>query len=76
MGDKGKYKQASSPTPTNKVKKRTTKSYLLKNKKNAKVVAIKVNKQANTRGGKWILVPKQIISIIKRTKKVWIPRGN
>lgn len=36
------------------------------------VVAIKVNKQVNTRAAKQVWVPKEIISIIKSTKKVWI----
>jgi hypothetical protein len=50
MGDKRrktktKSKQASFGTP-----KKGTTPYLLKKKKNDKVVAIKVNKQSNTRG--------------------------
>ena len=48
--------------------------YLLKKKKNDKVVAIKVNKQANN-GVKRFWVPKEIISNMKSTKKVWIPKG-
>ena len=48
--------------------------YLLKKKKNDKVVAIKVNKQANN-GVKRFWVPKEIISNIKSTKKVWILKG-
>ena len=47
--------------------------YLLKKKKNDKVMAIKVNKQANN-GAKGIWVPKEIISNMKSTKKVWIPK--
>ena len=43
-------------------------------KKNDKVVAIKVNKQANN-GVKCFWVPKEIISNMKSTKKVWIPKG-
>ena len=43
-------------------------------KKNDKVVAIKVNKQANN-GVKRFWVPKEIISNMKSTKKVWIPKG-
>jgi hypothetical protein len=49
---------------------------LIKKKKNGKVIAIKANKQANK--GKWakhIWVPKEIISTMNNTKKVWIPRG-
>ena len=43
-------------------------------KKNDKVVAIKVNKPANN-GAKHIWLPKEIISNMKSTKKVWIPKG-
>jgi hypothetical protein len=43
-------------------------------KKNDKVVAIKVKKQANIKGGKQIWVPKEIISTINRAKKHWIPK--
>jgi hypothetical protein len=39
------------------------------------VVAIKVNKQANN-GVKRFWVSKKIISNIKSTKKVWIPKGS
>ena len=46
---------------------------MLKKKKNDKVVAIKVNKQANN-GVKCFWVPKKIISNMKSTKKVWIPK--
>jgi hypothetical protein len=48
-----------SNTYINKVDKKASTSYLLK-KKNDKVVAIKVNKQAN-KGAKHIWVPKEII---------------
>jgi predicted YcjX-like family ATPase len=48
--------------------------YLFKKKKNDKVVSIKVNKQANN-GVKRFLMPKEIIPNMKRTKKVWIPKG-
>ena len=61
-------------TYTNKVDKKASTPYLLKKKKNDKVVAIKVNKQANN-GVKRFWVPKEIISNMKSTKKVWIPRG-
>ena len=47
-------------------------TYLLKKKKNDKVVAIKVNKQANN-GVKRFWAPKEIISNMKSTKKIWIP---
>jgi hypothetical protein len=50
--------------------------YLIKKKKNAKVIAIKANKQANKgKGTKRIWVPKEIISTMKITKKVWNPKG-
>ena len=69
-------KQASklSNTYTNKVDKKASTPYLLKKKKNDKVVAIKVNKQANNRV-KCFWMPKEIISNTKSTKKVWIPKG-
>ena len=63
-----------SNTYTNKVDKKVSTPYLLKKKKNDKVVAIKVNKQANN-GVKRFWVPKEIISNMKSTKKVWIPKG-
>ena len=53
--------------------KKASTPYLLKKKKNDKVVAIKVNKQANN-GAKHIWVPKEIISNMKITKKVWVPK--
>jgi hypothetical protein len=45
---------------------------LIKKKKNGKVIAIKANKEKEA---KHIWVPKEIISTMKSTKKVWIPRG-
>ena len=48
-----------SNTYTNKVDKKASTPYLLKKKKNDKVVAIKVNKQANN-GAKRIWVSKEI----------------
>jgi hypothetical protein len=49
---------------------------LIKKKKNGKVIAIKANKKANKgKGAKCIWVPKEIISIMKSTNKVWIPKG-
>jgi hypothetical protein len=58
------------------VDKKDATPYLTKKKKNGKVIAIKANKHANKRkGAKHILVPKEIMSIMKSTKKVWIPRG-
>ena len=76
-GAKKKEKKQTSKlsnTYTNKVDKKTSTPYLLKKKKNDKVVAIKVNKQANN-GVKRFWVPKEIISNMKSTKKVWIPKG-
>ena len=62
-----------SNTYTNKVDKMASTPYLLKKKKNDKVVTIKVNTQDNN-GAKCICVPKEIISNMKSTKKVWIPK--
>ena len=76
-GDKKKEKKQTSKlsnTYTNKVDKKAFAPYLLKKKKNDKVVAIKVNKQSNN-GVKCFWVPKEIISNMKSTKKVWIPKG-
>ena len=76
-GAKKKEKKQTSKfsnTNTNKVDKKASTPYLLKKKKNDKVEAIKVNKQANN-GAKRIWVPKKIISNIKSIKKVWIPKG-
>jgi hypothetical protein len=65
-----------SNTYINKVDKNTATPYLIKKKKNGKVIVIKANKQANKgKGAKHIWVPKEIISTMKSTKKVWIPRG-
>ena len=73
---KKEKKQTSklSNTYTNKVDKMASTPYLLKNKKNDKVVAIKVNKQGNN-GVKRFWVPKEIIYNMKSTKKIWIPKG-
>ena len=60
-------------TYTNKVDKKASTTYLLKKNKNDKVVAIKVNKQANN-GAKHVWVPKEIISNMKSTKNVLIPK--
>jgi hypothetical protein len=58
------------------VDKKVATPYLIKKKNNGKVIAIKANKQANKgKGPKRIWVPKEIISTMKNTKKVWIPRG-
>jgi hypothetical protein len=73
-----KQKQSSkiSNTYIKKVDKKAATPYLIKKKKNGKVIAIKANKQANKgKGAKRIWVPKEIISTMKSTKKVWIPKG-
>jgi hypothetical protein len=58
------------------VNKKAATPYLIKKKKNGNVIAIKANKQDNkAKGGKRIWVPKEIISTLKSTKKIWIPRG-
>jgi hypothetical protein len=82
IGDKQKKKLKQNPsskisnTYINKVDKNAATPYLIKKKKNGKVIAIKANKQANKgKGDKHIWVPKEIISTMKSTKKVWIPRG-
>jgi FtsZ-binding cell division protein ZapB len=63
-------------TYINKVDKKAATPYLIKKKKNGKVIAIKSNKQANkVKGAKRIWVPKEIISTMKSTKKVWILLG-
>ena len=74
--EKEKNKKSTSKlsnTYNNKVDKKASTPYLLKKKKNDKVVAIKVNKQANN-GAKRIWVPKEIISNMKSTKNVLIPK--
>jgi hypothetical protein len=78
--DKQKLKQKStskiSNTYINKVDKKVATPYLIKKKKNGNVIAIKANKQANkVKGAKRIWVPKEIISSMKSTKKVWNPEG-
>jgi hypothetical protein len=74
--DKQKPTSKISNTYINKVDKKAATPYLIKNKKNGKVIAIKANKQANKgKGDKRIWVPKEIITTMKSTKKVWIPRG-
>jgi hypothetical protein len=80
IGDKQNLKQKPpskiSNTYINKVDKNAATPYLIKKKKNGKVIAIKANKQANkVKGAKCIWVPKEIISTMKSNKKVWIPRG-
>jgi hypothetical protein len=79
-GDKQKHKQKPtskiSNTYINKVDKKAATPCLIKKKKNGNVIAIKANKQANKgKGTKRIWVPKEIISTMKSTKKVWIQRG-
>jgi hypothetical protein len=80
--DKQKQKLKQKPTSKisntyiNKVDKKAATPYLVKKKKNEKVIAIKANKLANkVKGVKHIWGPKEIISTMKSTKKVWIPKG-
>jgi hypothetical protein len=80
--DKQKEKLKQKPTSKicntyiKKVDKKVATPYLIKKKKNGKVIAIKANKQANNgKEAKRIWVPKEIISTMKSTKKVWIPKG-
>jgi hypothetical protein len=73
---KQKLKSKISNTYINKVDKKAATPYLIKKKNNVKVIAIKADEQANKgKGAKRIWVPKEIISTMKSTKKVWIPRG-
>jgi hypothetical protein len=79
-GDKQKLKQKPTSKISNtyikKVDKKAATPYLMKKKKNGNVIAIKANKQANKgKGAKHIWVPKEIISTMKSTKKVWISKG-
>jgi hypothetical protein len=82
--DKKKQKQKLKQKPPskisntyiNKVDKKAATPYLIKKKKNGKVIAIKANKQATKgKGIKRIWVPKEIFSTMKSTKKVWISKG-
>jgi hypothetical protein len=71
-----KQKPSSKISSTYKVNKKNATPYLIKKKKNGKLIAIKANKQSNKgKGAKRIWVPKEIISTMKSTKKVWIPKG-
>jgi hypothetical protein len=75
-GDKQKLTSKISNIYINKVDKKAATPYLIKKKKNGNVIAIKANKQDNKgKGAKRIWVPKEIISTMKSTKKVCIPRG-
>jgi len=81
-GDKQKQKLKQKPTnkmsntDINKVDKKAATPYLIKKKKNGKVITINTNKQANKGNrAKRIWVPKEIISTMKSTKKVWTLRG-
>jgi hypothetical protein len=75
-GDKQKPTSKISNTYIKKVDKKAATPYLIKKKKNGNVIAIKANKQDNKgKGAKRIGVPKEIISTMKSTKKVWIPKG-
>jgi FtsZ-binding cell division protein ZapB len=81
-GDKQRQKLKQKPTSKisntyiKKVDKKVATPYLIKKKKNGKVIAIKANKQANKgKEAKRIWVPKEIISTMKSTEKVWILKG-
>jgi hypothetical protein len=81
-GDKQKQNLKQKPTSKipntyiKKVDKKAATPYMIKKKKGGKVIEIKANKQANkVKGAKCIWVPKKIISTMKSTKKVWIPKG-
>jgi hypothetical protein len=75
-GDKQKPTNKMSNTYIKKVDKKAATPYLIKKNKNGKVISIKAIKQANKgKGAKHIWVAKKIISTMKNTKKVWIPRG-
>jgi hypothetical protein len=81
-GDKQMQKLKQKPsskisnTYIKKVDKKAATPYLIKKKKNGKVIAIKANKQADkVKGAKRIWVPKEIISPMKSTKKVWVSKG-
>jgi hypothetical protein len=68
--------EQGAKTYIKKVDKKAATPYLMKKKKNGKVIAIKANKQANKgKGAKRIWVPKEIITTMKSTKKVCIPKG-
>jgi hypothetical protein len=56
------------------VGKKAATPYLIKKKKNGKVIAITIKTNKGKRA-KHIWVPKEIISTMKSTKNVWIPRG-
>jgi hypothetical protein len=82
IGDKQRQELKQKPTSKisntyiNKMDKKSATPYLTKKKKNGKVIAIKANKKANKgKGAKRIWVPQEIISTMKSTKKVWIPKG-
>jgi hypothetical protein len=65
-----------SNTYINKVDNKAATPYLIKKNKNGKVIATKANTQANKgKGAQHIWVLKEIISTMKSTKKVWVPRG-
>jgi hypothetical protein len=59
------------------VDKKTATPYLIKKKKNGKVIAIKANKQANKgKGAKCIWVPKEIISTMKAPRRFGSREGS
>jgi hypothetical protein len=80
--DKQKQKLKQKPirkisnTYINKVDKKVATPYLIKKKKNGKGDSNQDQQASQQRkGANRIWVPKEIISTMKSTKKVWIPRG-
>ena len=74
--EKRKRQQANSSTPIPTRWTKRLQHHLIEKKKNNKVIAIKASKQLNK--GKWDKrnrLPKNIISNMKSTKKVWTLRG-
>jgi type IV secretory pathway TrbF-like protein len=81
MQDKDQGRKEEKPTSNisntyiNKVDQKETTPYLIKMKKNGKMIAIKANKQDNKGNEvKRMWVPNEIISNMRSTKKVWVPR--
>jgi hypothetical protein len=66
MAEKKRPTSKLSNTYTKKVNKKATTPYLVKKKKNGKVIAIKANKE---KGAKQIWLTKGTISNMKNTKK-------
>jgi hypothetical protein len=78
--DRGEANEKSNKqnlhTYINKVDKKAAIPYLIKNKKNGNMIAIKANKQANKgKGDQRMWVPKEIISTMKSIKNAWVLKG-